>query len=110
MTPDMLHARLKEVLASRCLTSWFQPIVDFKAGRILGYEAVIRGPSDGPLHAPAPLFETADRFGLLGELELLCKPTSATSPGCSYRASCFSTPVRQPWPIPTFRGVSPVDC
>ncbi|MHB1400287.1 MAG: GGDEF domain-containing protein [Trichloromonadaceae bacterium] len=77
MTPDLLNAHLREIIAQRRLTSWFQPIVDFKAGGIFGYEAFVRGPSDSPLHAPATLFETADRCGLLGEIELLCLETHA---------------------------------
>lgn len=45
-------------------------------GSILGYEALIRGPSDSALHSPLLLFKTAQTFDLLEPLELLCRQLS----------------------------------
>jgi diguanylate cyclase (GGDEF)-like protein len=69
MLTDILH----DILQHRRLTAWFQPIVDLKRGGIIGYESLIRGPSDSPLHSPASLFAVAFRCGRLVELDLLCR-------------------------------------
>jgi EAL domain-containing protein (putative c-di-GMP-specific phosphodiesterase class I)/GGDEF domain-containing protein len=71
--PHMLAKILKDILDNRRLTSLFQPIIDLKAGVVVGYEALMRGPSDSPLHAPTALLSVADRCGRLGELDRLCR-------------------------------------
>lgn len=68
------HAALLDViLAQRKLTAVFQPIIQFSGGRIFGYEGLIRGPADTPLHAPIHLFRAAEELGRLAELERLCR-------------------------------------
>ncbi|NOX10140.1 MAG: GGDEF domain-containing protein [Gammaproteobacteria bacterium] len=67
---------LERIIREQRLTALFQPIVANKAGIIFGYEALIRGPSNTPLHSPVTLFETAVRYGRLVELELLCREVS----------------------------------
>ncbi len=64
---------LREIVQQRDLSALFQPIVDFSAGRILGYEGLIRGPVDSPLHAPANLFAAAKLQGRALEVEMLCR-------------------------------------
>lgn len=64
---------LADIIANRRLTPHFQPIVDLAAGKIIGYEALIRGPSDTPLHSPGLLFQTAMQVHRLVELEILCR-------------------------------------
>lgn len=64
---------LEEILRNASLTPLFQPIVSHKKNKIYGYEALIRGPSDSPLHSPINLFDTASRHGQLAELDLLCR-------------------------------------
>lgn len=71
--PDMLAEYLNDILDNRRLHSLFQPIIDLKAGVVIGYEALLRGPSDSPLHAPTALFAVADRCGRLAELDRLCR-------------------------------------
>lgn len=66
-------AMFDSVLQEGALTSLFQPIVDLGGGEILGYEGLIRGPSNSPLHAPTVLFEVARRYGRVSELESLCQ-------------------------------------
>lgn len=39
----------------------------------MGYEALIRGPSDSPLHSPFNLFTTAEKYNLSTKLEFLCR-------------------------------------
>src|SRR5690606_749255 len=52
------------------------PILSLSEQRIYGYEALSRGPSNSPLHAPLPLFSTARQHGRLSELERLCRKTA----------------------------------
>ena len=69
----MLTEMLDDILARRRLTSFFQPIVNLSEGAIHGFEALIRGPSDSPLHSPVALFEVAERRGRLVDLDLTCR-------------------------------------
>ena len=62
-----------EILEQRKLTAQFQPILNLKSGEFLGFEGLIRGPADGPLHLPANLFSAAKRCGLSLEIEMLCR-------------------------------------
>ena len=48
-----------------------QPIIDLRAGRVQGYEALARFDIPGD-NAPLSVFATADRFGLRAQLELAC--------------------------------------
>lgn len=67
-----LKEELVTLLSSNQLDCWFQPIVDFPNRAILGYEALVRGPKESPLHTPGALFATAEQFNLLRELEQEC--------------------------------------
>ncbi len=64
---------LRITIAKRNLTPLFQPIVDLRDGAIIGYEGLIRGPSQSPLHLPASLFEVARGAGLSLDVEMLCR-------------------------------------
>lgn len=75
----MLTEILHDILVGKKLTAWFQPIVDFKGGGIVGYESLIRGPSNSPLHSPTNLFSVASRCGRLFELDLLCREVNIRS-------------------------------
>jgi EAL domain-containing protein (putative c-di-GMP-specific phosphodiesterase class I)/GGDEF domain-containing protein len=68
-------AHLDEIIGQRLLTVLFQPVADLRSGEIIGYEGLIRGPSDSPLHSPINLFNIAARYGLLVEIEHLCRRT-----------------------------------
>ncbi len=69
----MLHERLRQIIADQELTALFQPIIHMQSGEILGYEGLIRGPSDSPLHSPLNLFRVAQAANLSVEVELLCR-------------------------------------
>ncbi|MBU2112420.1 MAG: EAL and GGDEF domain-containing protein [Gammaproteobacteria bacterium] len=73
---DFHRCELLRILQAKLLTPLFQPLVSLADGRILGYEALIRGPSDSSLHSPLLLFKTAQSFDLLEPLELLCRQMS----------------------------------
>lgn len=71
-TAQML-ASFQKVLLDKTLTPLYQPIVDLQSGNIIGYEGLIRGPSDSPLHAPTRLFGVARLHGHTIELERMCR-------------------------------------
>ena len=64
---------LIEIIEKRQLITHFQPIISMPTGKIIGYEGLIRGPSDSPLHSPLSLFKAAGQCGLALELERLCR-------------------------------------
>jgi EAL domain-containing protein (putative c-di-GMP-specific phosphodiesterase class I) len=68
-----MSTALDEIFARGLLSPRFQVIVALGEGRVFGYEATVRGPSDSPLHLPANLFRAAERGGRLVELDLLCR-------------------------------------
>ena len=55
------------------MTALFQPIIDLKSGEFIGFEGLIRGPADSPLHSPINLFGAAEQQGLQLELEMLSR-------------------------------------
>jgi len=70
---SILYDELTKILHGKQLTPHFQPIVSLYKKKIMGYEALIRGPSDSPLHSPFNLFDTAERFDLSTKLEYICR-------------------------------------
>jgi diguanylate cyclase (GGDEF)-like protein len=62
-----------DILHNKTVTALFQPIIDFNRQSIYGYESLIRGPSDNPLHNPVMLFDVARREGCVTELDLMCR-------------------------------------
>ena len=73
MTTTEQLSELERILAHDLLNTLFQPIVSLATRRIHGYEALTRGPSNSPLHAPLPLFSVARNAGRLSELEMACR-------------------------------------
>lgn len=63
---------LLTILDKRALHPLFQPIMDLQHGHLIGYEGLVRGPSDSELHLPQALFRAAERSNLLVRLESLC--------------------------------------
>lgn len=72
---EQLNA-LGSILAQGSLHSLFQPIICLSERRILGYEALSRGPSNSPLHSPVALFSVASHAGRLSELEIACRESA----------------------------------
>jgi diguanylate cyclase (GGDEF)-like protein len=64
---------LQDILDKRDLSALFQPVIDLSNGTILGFEGLIRGPADNPLHSPANLFGAAREQGLTFEIEMLSR-------------------------------------
>jgi EAL domain-containing protein (putative c-di-GMP-specific phosphodiesterase class I)/GGDEF domain-containing protein len=69
--PDPLALALDRLIEQRSFDIHFQPLVAIDRAEIFGFEALTRGPADGPLHSPLVLFEAAARLGRLVELEHL---------------------------------------
>ncbi|MCL7751389.1 EAL and GGDEF domain-containing protein [Guyparkeria hydrothermalis] len=61
---------LRRLFREQDLTTLFQPVVACDSGRVVGWEALLRGP-EGPLHRPLDLFHAAERHGCLVELDVL---------------------------------------
>lgn len=64
---------LADILDRSLLVPRFQGIVSLAEEKLFGYEATIRGPEGGPLHAPCDLFLAAQGAGRLVELDLRCR-------------------------------------
>jgi PAS domain S-box-containing protein len=75
---DASMMRVNEVLADEAIAPVFQPIVELKTGRAIGYEALSRFPGD-PAHTPDRWFDDAWRVGLGIPLELLAVRVAATA-------------------------------
>jgi diguanylate cyclase (GGDEF)-like protein len=59
-----------QALKENKLNSLFQPIVSAQKLDILGYEALIRGPSDKAWHSPQMLFSLAEKFNIEDKVEI----------------------------------------
>lgn len=70
---EMLHEHLLDIIARRQLSALLQPIIHMGSGDIMGYEGLIRGPSDSALHAPLNLFKVARANELTVQVEHLCR-------------------------------------
>ncbi|CCJ32833.1 GGDEF domain-containing protein [Caloramator australicus] len=64
---------LEEIIKNKSIRTFFQPIIDVMNSKIIGYEALSRGPKGSPLERPDLLFDAAERYGNLWDLEYLCR-------------------------------------
>jgi diguanylate cyclase (GGDEF)-like protein len=64
---------LDEIIQERQLSAVFQPIVHMSNATIIGYEGLIRGPSNSPLHSPLRLFQAAREHGRSLDVEYLSR-------------------------------------
>lgn len=63
---------LERIIREGLVQVVFQPIVYLASGELLGYEALVRGPSDSILHSPVALFAHAAEAGLSAVLDQVC--------------------------------------
>ncbi|MCW3148951.1 EAL and GGDEF domain-containing protein [Stutzerimonas stutzeri] len=70
MTVTEQLGTLDRILAHGDITTLFQPIVSLSERRVLGYEALSRGPSNSALHSPINLLTAARHAGRLDALEV----------------------------------------
>ncbi len=64
--------QLRKIIREKKIYTLFQPIVSLKNQKLLGYEALSRGPAGMALEKPALLFEIANANNLTLKLENLC--------------------------------------
>lgn len=64
---------LENILNNKNISTVYQPIVSLLDGKIIGYEALSRGPVDSPLQSPDKLFKAAQIYNKTWELEQLCR-------------------------------------
>ncbi len=62
---------LEELLEQRAVTALFQPLVDIKTHRVVGYEQLGRGNLGGELKGPGELFPVAETLGMARRLSEL---------------------------------------
>ncbi|SCK28981.1 GGDEF domain-containing protein [Vogesella sp. LIG4] len=65
-------ALLERIVCGQLVQVVFQPIVYLGTGGLVGYEALVRGPSDSLLYSPVALFEQAAQSGMLAALDRMC--------------------------------------
>jgi len=65
--------RLRTLIQQKAIRTHFQPIVDLSDLRLLGYEALSRGPERTDLESPIILFSVAEETDLMVELDQLCR-------------------------------------
>ncbi len=68
-----IFLQLVRIIEQREVVPNFQPIICMVTGEIFAYEGLIRGPSNSSLHSALSLFKAAGQFGLLLEVEKLCR-------------------------------------
>lgn len=72
MSHEDLRPHLEHIMENARLSTLMQPILDLVECRLMGYEALSRGPSNSPLHAPQALFCVAEHHGLITALDWAC--------------------------------------
>lgn len=74
-----LRGELSGILEKGRIKTVFQPIVSLRDGSVFGFESLSRGPAQSPLQNPDALFSVAQEYGMLWELELLCRSRALES-------------------------------
>ena len=75
---DHLKALFFTVVQEQQIQTVFQPIISLRDGGLYGHEALSRGPENTPMNSPETLFYYAQKYGMLWELELLCRTKALT--------------------------------
>ncbi|MFH1077343.1 MAG: EAL domain-containing protein [Pseudomonadota bacterium] len=65
--------KLQELIIKEEIGTCFQPIVNMVEHKVVGYEALSRGPKGTPYESPYFLFTVAEETGLMFELDNLCR-------------------------------------
>jgi EAL domain-containing protein (putative c-di-GMP-specific phosphodiesterase class I) len=75
---DPIGTELQSIISDERVEVMFQPIVELVSGKVVGFEALARGP-EGPLRSPGELFAAAHAIGLAGELDWICRAAAFRS-------------------------------
>ena len=72
----MMSSAVEDLIQSGRLRAVFQPVVELDGGAVVGYEALVRGPTGDELEYPGALFDAARRVGRLVELDRASRATA----------------------------------
>ncbi|MBN9426435.1 MAG: EAL domain-containing protein [Burkholderiales bacterium] len=79
------------LIAQRAVRTFLQPLVRMSDRRVIGYEALSRGPQGSPLEQPDMLFNAAALGGKTVEMELLCARLALERTADRLPAGCLLT-------------------
>lgn len=68
-----LEPALAGAIGAHSIRTAFQPIVELTSASVVGFEALTRGPENSAIESPLDLLGTAERHGLLGEIDWTCR-------------------------------------
>ncbi|GIF63110.1 hypothetical protein Ais01nite_11450 [Asanoa ishikariensis] len=71
-----LREEFDDIVDNRRVSTVFQPVVDLRTTRVIGYEALTRGPRGSSFEQPMKLFAHAYRVGRSAELDWVCRATA----------------------------------
>jgi len=96
-----LRDQFHQVILAENVASVYEPIVDARNRKVMGYEALIRGPAGTELETPAALFPMAEKTGLLFELDCLCRRkglfgAQGLAPGKKLFLNCLPSAIHDP--------------
>jgi EAL domain-containing protein (putative c-di-GMP-specific phosphodiesterase class I)/GGDEF domain-containing protein len=63
---------LRSIIRGGSVRTLFQPVVELETRRIVGHEALSRGPQDSMFETPLAMFALSERVGIADELDRLC--------------------------------------
>lgn len=72
---------LRSIIRGGSIRTLFQPIVELSTRRLVGHEALARGPGDSMFETPRAMFALSERMGLCGELDCLCFEAALAASG-----------------------------
>jgi EAL domain-containing protein (putative c-di-GMP-specific phosphodiesterase class I) len=87
-----LRALFDKIVDRRQVTVVFQPVVELASTRVVGYEALARGPEGSYFEGPARLFAYAYQAGRSVELDWVCRAAAlrtALEAGLPYEFTLF---------------------
>lgn len=67
-----LSAKVARVVTERLVRPAYQPVVDLRTGRVIGFEGLVRTKKDAPFDNPGALFAAAEAGGRTTELDFAC--------------------------------------
>jgi EAL domain-containing protein (putative c-di-GMP-specific phosphodiesterase class I)/GGDEF domain-containing protein len=70
---------LRSIIRGGSVRTLFQPVVELETRRIVGHEALARGPRDSVFETPRAMFALSDRVGIANELDRLCVEVALAS-------------------------------
>ena len=86
---SQLIEELKNIIENELVQMVFQPIYFLNPHKLFAYEVLTRGPKDSLLQNPEKLFKSALRYGMLFELELLCRKKTLEKLGTNVKENLF---------------------